>query len=396
MSRQAKGSADAIVVAAGASTRMGGTDKLLATMGGRPLLAHSLAALAAADEVGSIVVVTSDARRQALVGGGWVDPERTTFVPGGERRQDSVAAGFAALERVSPDASGDRVVLVHDGARPILRPALIADVVAATERFGAAVPAVPINETVKRVVGGRIAATLDRSDLVATQTPQGIRRDVLRRALADPVAATGTWTDEAALLEACTIEVEVVPGDPANIKVTVPDDLERAAIALAEPARPSRTGIGQDSHPFGPGTPLHLGGIEIAGAASLHGHSDGDVALHALADALLGAAGMGDLGRLFPAGPSTPRGVASRELLAAVVARLAGERWRPASVDLTIIAARPRLGAHLDAMRDAIADSLGLAVEAVNVKASTGNLDGPDGAGRSISALAIASIEATA
>ena len=375
---------------------MGGTDKLLVQMGGRPLLAHTLAALTAADEVASIVVVTTDARRRALVGGGWVDPERTTFVDGGDRRQDSVAAGFAALERVSPDTGGNRVVLVHDGARPILRPSLVSDVVAATQRAGAAVPAVPIAETVKRVVDGRIAATLDRSDLVATQTPQGIRRSLFRRALADPVAASGTWTDEAALLEACTIAVEVVPGDPANIKVTVPDDLERAAMALADPVRPRRTGIGQDSHPFGPGDPLHLGGIAIAGAASLHGHSDGDVALHALADALLGAAGMGDLGRLFPSGPSTPRGVASRELLAAVVARLAGERWRPATVDLTIIAARPRLGPYLDAMRDAIADSLGLPVEAVNVKASTGNLDGPDGAGRSISALAIASIEATA
>ena len=388
------GSADAIIVAAGSSSRMAGTDKLLAEIGDRPLLAHTLAAIGAADEVARIVVVTTDARRRALVGGGWVDGERTTFVDGGDRRQDSVAAGFAALERVAPDPSGDRVVLVHDGARPILRPALVADVITATERAGAAVPAVPVMETVKRVSAGRIVATIDRSDLVATQTPQGIRRSLLRRALADPRADAATWTDEAALLEACTIPVDVVPGDPANLKVTVPDDLERAAVALAEPVRPRRTGIGQDSHPFGPGTPLRLGGIEIAGAAALHGHSDGDVALHALADALLGAAGMGDLGRLFPSGPATPRGVASRELLAAVVARLAGERWRPAGVDLTIVAARPRLAAHLDRMREAIADSLGLAADAVNVKASTGNLDGPEGAGRSISALAIATIEA--
>jgi 2-C-methyl-D-erythritol 4-phosphate cytidylyltransferase / 2-C-methyl-D-erythritol 2,4-cyclodiphosphate synthase len=394
MSHQPEDSADAIIVAAGTSSRMGGIDKLLVDIDGRPLLAHTLAAIAAAEEVASIVVVTTDARRRALAAGGWVDGERVTFVEGGERRQDSVAAGFEALERIAPDESGDRVVLVHDGARPVVSATLVADVIAATERAGAAVPVVPVTETVKRVVDGRIAATIDREDLVSTQTPQGIRRSLLRQALADPKAARGTWTDEAALLEACTIPVDVVPGDPSNVKVTVPDDLRRAALTLSDASRSRRTGIGQDSHPFGPGGPLHLGGIEIPGAPALYGHSDGDVALHALADALLGASGMGDLGRLFPAGPSTPRGADSRELLAAVVARLAGEGWRPVGVDLTIIAARPRLGAFLESMRDAIADSLGLESGAVNVKASTGNLDGPEGAGRSISALAIATIEA--
>jgi 2-C-methyl-D-erythritol 2,4-cyclodiphosphate synthase len=137
-----------------------------------------------------------------------------------------------------------------------------------------------------------------------------------------------------------------------------------------------------------------LGGIEIAGAPALHGHSDGDVALHAVADALLGAGGMGDLGRMFPAGPATPRGIDSRELLAAVSHRLLEAGWRPAGVDLTIVGARPRLAPHLDAMRGAIAALLGLGEDAVNVKASSGNLDGADGAGRSISALALATIEA--
>ncbi|HEV8280783.1 MAG TPA: 2-C-methyl-D-erythritol 2,4-cyclodiphosphate synthase, partial [Candidatus Limnocylindrales bacterium] len=267
---------------------------------------------------------------------------------------------------------------------------------AATERVGAAVPVVPVSDTIKRVTGDRIEATVDRSDLVAAQTPQGVRRALLRKALASPLAADGTWTDEAALLEACNIAVHVVPGDPANLKVTVPDDLDRVANLLAGGRATRRTGIGQDSHPFGPGTSLRLGGIEIPGAPALHGHSDGDVALHAVADALLGAAGSGDLGRLFPAGPSTPRGADSRELLAAVVARLAGDGWRPASVDLTIVAARPRLGPHLDAMRAAIAATLGASIEVVNVKASTGNLDGAEGAGRAVSALAVATIEGRA
>ncbi|HEV8697346.1 MAG TPA: 2-C-methyl-D-erythritol 4-phosphate cytidylyltransferase [Candidatus Limnocylindrales bacterium] len=389
-------SADAIIVAAGASSRMNGTDKLLAPIDGKPLLAHTIEAIERSDSVGSVVVVTTDARRGALVGGGWVDGSRTTFVDGGERRQDSVRAGFAALERLAPDRAGDRVVLVHDGARPIVDPSLVADVIAATERVGAAVPVVPVSDTIKRVTGDRIEATVDRSDLVAAQTPQGVRRGLLREALASPLAADGTWTDEAALLEACNIAVHVVRGDPANLKVTVPDDLDRVANLLAGGRAARRTGIGRDSHPFGPGSPLRLGGIEIPGAPALHGHSDGDVALHALADALLGAAGSGDLGRLFPAGPSTPRGADSRELLAAVVARLAGDGWRPASVDLTIVAARPRLGPHLDAMRAAIAATLGASIEAVNVKASTGNLDGAEGAGRAISALAVATIEGRA
>ena len=391
----AERSADAIVVAAGTSTRMGGVDKLLVMIGDRPVLAHAVASLAAAPEVDGIVVVTTDVRRDALVVGDWVPEARTSFVRGGERRQDSVRAGFAALEAARPDPGGDRVTLVHDGARPVVSPSLVRDVVDATARHGAAIPALPVSETLKRIDGDRVGSTVDRSSLAAAQTPQGVRRGILRDALAGPVVSDGTWTDEAALLEACSIDVHVVPGDPANLKVTIPADLERAAALLggASPAR--RTGIGHDGHPFGPGGPLRLGGIEIPGAPGLYGHSDGDVALHAIADALLGAAGLGDLGRMFPAGPSTPRGIESRDLLAAVFHRLAEAGWRPAGIDVTIVGARPRLASHLDAMRGAIAVLLGLAVDDVSVKASSGNLDGADGAGRSISALALATIEAT-
>jgi 2-C-methyl-D-erythritol 4-phosphate cytidylyltransferase/2-C-methyl-D-erythritol 2,4-cyclodiphosphate synthase len=396
--------ADAIVVAAGASERMGGTDKLLARIGGRPLLAYTLAALRAAPEVASIVVVTSADRRRELEGGPWLPAggsaaggrggEGITFVEGGARRQDSVRAGFEALEGAFPDAGGDRVVLVHDGARPVVPAALVSAVVEAAARYGAAIPVVPVAETLKRVEGDVIAETVDRSGLAAAQTPQAVRRGLLRTALASPEARDGTWTDEAALLEACRIAVHVVPGDPGNLKVTVPADLARAAELLAGPVPTRRTGIGHDAHPFGPGEPLRLGGVEIAGAPRLHGHSDGDVVLHAVADALLGAAGLGDLGRLFPPDASTPVGIDSRELLAQVVARLADAGWRPAEVDLTVVAHRPRLAAHLDAMRAVIAADLGLEPKAVSVKASTGNLDGSEGAGRSISTLALATIEA--
>ena len=384
-------SADAIVVAAGASTRMAGIDKLLAPIGDRPLLAHSIGALAASPAVESIVVVTTDERRDTLLAGGWL-PERTSFVPGGARRQDSVRAGFDALEHTAPDVTGERIVLIHDGARPAASSSLVDAVIAAAERHGAAIPAVPVGETLKRVAGDRIEATVDRTGLVAAQTPQGVRRSLLREALTTVGAEDGTWTDEAALLEACRIAVHVVPGDPANLKVTVPADLDRAASLLVGSALP-RTGIGHDVHPFGPGEPLRLGGIEIPGAPRLHGHSDGDVALHAVADALLGAASLGDLGRLFPAGPETPRGVDSRSLLDTVVGRLRDAGWQPTAVDLTIVAGRPRLAGHLDAMAAAIAEAVRLPVEAVGVKASTGNLEGAEGGGRAISALALATIE---
>jgi 2-C-methyl-D-erythritol 2,4-cyclodiphosphate synthase len=172
--------------------------------------------------------------------------------------------------------------------------------------------------------------------------------------------------------------------------VTLPDDLVRVEQLLAAGA--PRVGFGHDSHPFGPGSPLRLGGIAIDGAPALAGHSDGDVVLHAVADALLGAAGQGDLGRLFPSDERTPRAVDSGLLLRDVVARVAGAGLRPASVDVTIIGARPRLGSHLDAMRAAIADALGLDAALVNVKASTGNLAGDEGAGRTISARAVATV----
>ena len=385
--------ADGIVVAAGRSSRMDGADKLAAVVGGRPLLAWTLAALAAAPEIKRLVVVTSPEGRAAIAAAPWLPDLVVDVVAGGARRQESVLEGFLAFDRLGADETG--AVLVHDGARPLVRPELVSAVAEATARHGAAIPVVPVAETLKRVDGDRIGATVDRHGLGTAQTPQGIRRDLLRAAFRRyPPEATETWTDEAALLEACGVPVHVVPGDPDNLKVTFPGDLRRAAAALVG-ARVVRTGIGHDSHPFGPEMPLALAGVEIAAAPRLYGHSDGDVALHALADALLGAAGLGDLGRLFPADASTPTGVASGSLLREVVRRLATDGWRPQAVDLTIIAARPWLGAHLDAMRSAIADLLALDRAAVNVKASSGNLDGSEGAGRSISALAIAMIEST-
>jgi len=387
--------ADAIVVAAGSSTRMGGPDKLVAQIGGRPLLAWTLDALARSTSVARIVVVVAAAKIPEIAGSAWLPDRVSAVVAGGARRQESVAAGVAALA----DGPQHGVILVHDGARPLVSAELVDAVARAAAVHGAAIPVLPVVDTLKRVEGGRIAGTVDRSGLVAAQTPQGVRRDVLAVAYAAfPPDGPETWSDEAALLEACRIRVHAIPGESANLKVTLPADLRQVESALAHggritasPVAPTvRVGIGDDGHPFGPGSPLALGGIVIDAAPRLHGHSDGDVALHAVCDALLGAAGLGDLGRVFPPGPSTPAGIASRELVAECLRQVRAEGMVPLSVDVTIIGARPRLAARLPEMRDAIAGLLALSTDRVNVKASTGNLAGWEGAGRGISARAVA------
>ncbi len=384
---------DAVVVAAGLSTRMGGGDKLGMVVGGRPVLAWTLAALAAAPIVRRIVVVTAAARVGEISAAPWLPSRVAAVVEGGARRQDSVASGVAALG----DGLPDDVILVHDGARPLVSPELVARVAAAAAEHGAAIPVVPVAETLKRVVDGQVAATVDRALLAAAQTPQGIRRDILARGWAErPPGGAATWSDEAALLEACRIPVHVVPGESMNLKVTLLDDLARVEAALVArgdiaTAPPTlRVGFGDDGHPFGPGAPLVLGGLAFEGAPRLHGHSDGDVALHAVCDALLGAAGLGDLGRLFPAGPATPAGIASTEMLAACLERVLAAGYMPVAIDLALVGARPRLAGRLDAMAASIAGLVGIAPDRVNVKASTGNLAGFEGAGRGISARAVA------
>jgi 2-C-methyl-D-erythritol 4-phosphate cytidylyltransferase/2-C-methyl-D-erythritol 2,4-cyclodiphosphate synthase len=394
---QAHPGIDAVVVAAGGSRRMAGRDKLASSIGGRPLLAWTLERLAAAPEVDRIVVVTAAERLDEIAGAGWLPSSVVGVIAGGGRRQESVAAGVERLAGEPGGSDPDRVILVQDGARPMVTPGLVGAVAGAAREFGAAIPVLAMAETVKRISAGRIVETLDRADLGTAQTPQGIRRGLLEQAYRTfPPGGEPTFTDEAGLLEACRIPVHVVPGDPMNLKVTVPEDLGRAAAALVQERTDQgrvRVGFGSDGHPFGPGEPLALGGIRIEGAPRLHGHSDGDVALHALADALLGACGLGDLGRLFPAGPATPAGIEGAALLGAALERIRAAGYRPTSIDLVIVAARPRLGGRLDEMRDAIAGLLGMAPERVNVKASTGNLEGWEGAGRGISASAVAMVE---
>lgn len=417
---------EGIVVAAGSSRRMGGRNKLAENLRGRSVLCWSVEALAGAG-IDRIVIVTSSDRLAEVAAEPWLPDAVVAVVAGGERRQESVAAGVAALvDPLTPPASTragraarrrtaggaadgkdatrhpDPILLVHDAARPLASPDLVRAVAEAAARHGAAIPVVPITETLKRLDGDRVGVTVDRSGVVAAQTPQGVRRSLLERAYAQyPPDGAETWTDEASLLEACRIPVHAIRGEATNLKVTVPLDLDRAGALLdgglvpgrsAAAATPAagRIGLGIDGHPFGAGEPLVLGGLRINGAPRLSGHSDGDAALHAVADALLGAAGLGDLGRLFPADHRTPAGIDSHVLLATVAEKVRAAGWVPINVDLTITAARPRLAALLPAMGEAIAAALGVDPSAVNVKASTGNLGGAEGAGRSISASAIA------
>ena len=394
---------------------MGGSDKLQADLLGRPVLRWSLEALVAAG-VDRIVIATSPDRIAAVAAAPWLPDAVVAVVVGGARRQDSVAAGIAAL--AESGTAPETVILVHDAARPLASPSLIRAVAEAASRHGAAIPALPVAETLKRLDGDRVGDTIDRTDVVVAQTPQGATLDVFNQAYAlHHPNGLETWTDEASLLEACRIPVVAIPGEATNLKVTVPEDLDRAramlggmvagrsvspapgwaesaGATLPVPNRPpasfGRVGLGMDSHQFGAGEPLALGGLKIEGAPRLIGHSDGDAALHAVADALLGAAGLGDLGRVFPADSRTPLGVDSRVLLAAVAEKVRAAGWQPVNIDVTIVAARPRLAGLLPAMGEAIAAAAGVDPQAVNVKASTGNLGGPEGAGRSISANALA------
>lgn len=374
--------ADAVIVAAGAGLRMGGVDKGALEVAGRPMLRWAVDAMRAARSVRRVVVVTAADRVAAIRSLAWLGPD-VEVVAGGARRQESVAAGVRATD--AP------VVLVHDAARPLASPALADRVAEAAALHGAAIPVLTVPDSLKRVEGGRIAGTLERTGVARAQTPQGARRALLLPALDALAHGAETFGDEAEVLARRGIPVTTVPGEPAALKVTDPADLP--VIEAFAASAPRRHGWGVDSHPFGADDGLRLGGIEVPEAPRLHGHSDGDAVLHALADALLGAARMGDLGRLFPAGDPRTRAIDSRNLVREVVARLAGEGLRPLRAEIAIRGARPRLGgARLDRMASAIAELLGVGPDAVAVSAATGNLSGDEGAGRVISATALVEV----
>jgi 2-C-methyl-D-erythritol 4-phosphate cytidylyltransferase/2-C-methyl-D-erythritol 2,4-cyclodiphosphate synthase len=372
------------IVAAGGSGIRAGLAKQWLVLGGETVLRRAARALASCDAVDEVVVVVppgEEARGAADVAG-LGKPARA--VAGGKARAESVRNGLAA-------AAGSAVVLVHDAARPFASPALAARVAEAAARDGAALAAVPATDTVKRAAPAeddavRVAETLDRRVLWLAQTPQGFRRDLLLRAYDAAGAAAAEATDECALVERIGAPVTIVPGEPANFKITGPDDVARARARLEAPVA---MGVGYDTHRFAAGRPLVLGGVSFEGDGLL-GHSDADVCAHAIGDAILGAAGLGDLGRHFPDTDPRWKGVSSLVLLRAIAEKAAARGWRVGNCDVTLAARRPKIAPRAEEMRARLAEALGVLPEQVNVKATTGEGMGFVGREEGIAAHAVA------
>jgi 2-C-methyl-D-erythritol 4-phosphate cytidylyltransferase / 2-C-methyl-D-erythritol 2,4-cyclodiphosphate synthase len=372
-----------IIVAAGRGTRVGAAvPKQLLDLGGRSMLRRSVEAFDRHRTVSQLVVVLPDdlvPQGPSLVG----ETNRPCrFVAGGARRQDSVRHGLEAL----PPAID--LVLVHDAARPFADAVLIDRVIAAAGESGAAIPAVPARDTVKRVDPDRrvVTSTLPREEIWLAQTPQGFRRDVLDQAIALGESGVES-TDEAMLAERAGHAVRVVPGDERNIKITTADDLSAARERLASTVR---AGTGYDLHRLVEGRPLVLAGVTLPFDRGPLGHSDGDVLCHSLIDAMLGAAAQGDIGRHFPNTDPQWRDAAGLDLLARASAIVRAAGFTVTNVDVSVLLERPKLAPHLDDIRTRLARVLGLPVDRVSVKGKTN--EGVDAVGRgdAIAAHAIA------
>jgi 2-C-methyl-D-erythritol 4-phosphate cytidylyltransferase / 2-C-methyl-D-erythritol 2,4-cyclodiphosphate synthase len=375
----------ALIAAAGRGTRFGGTvPKQYLPLGPGTVLRHAIMAFAHHERVDGVQVVIRDEDR-AIFDAATAGLSLLPPVPGGAERQDSVRLGLEAL--VSHDPAR---VLIHDGARPFPDSELIDRVIDALDRAPAAIPALPLGDTIKCVQDGVIRGTIDRSRLWRAQTPQGFH---FRSILAVHRAAAGrVLTDDAAVVEATGIAPVVVAGSEDNLKVTTAHDLAAAERLLASRLGDVRVGQGFDVHGFAPGDHVMICGIEIPHQQSLAGHSDADVGLHALTDALLGAIGAGDIGMHFP--PSDPRwrGAASHQFLRHAADLIRARSGSIAAVDVTVICERPKIGPHRTRMVEKVAEILEIPADRVSVKATTTERLGFTGRGEGIAAQAIATV----
>ena len=379
----------AVVVAAGRGSRAGGQlPKQFQPIGAEPMIRRSLAMLVKHPEVGAVqpVIHPDDV---AMFAAAAAELPLLPHVFGGRTRQTSVRAGLEALAAQKPD-----IVLVHDAARPFGSAALVSRAIAAAARSGAAIPALPVTDTVKAVDdAGNVDKTLDRSTLRLVQTPQSFAfaalLDAHRRAAA---AGRDDFTDDAALAEWAGLKVSVFAGEPGNIKITNEGDFARAEGLQMAALGDLRTGTGIDVHAFAPGDHVTLGGVRIPHSQALTGHSDADVVLHALTDAILGALADGDIGVHFP--PSDPqwRGASSDRFVAFALQRLAKRGGRIGHIDINIVCEAPRIGPHRDAMRENIARLAGIDAGRVAVKATTSEKMGFTGRGEGIVAYATATV----
>ena len=374
----------AILVAAGTGTRFGADlPKQFLTVGGKPVIRHAAEALAAHVTLLQPVGDT-ESIEAALQGVGCCLP----VVPGGVTRQDSVRAGLEALAPHAPD-----IVLVHDAARPIIPEGTIPALLAALRESPGAIPGAPVADTLKRVERGVITATVPRAGLFRAQTPQAFRFPALLAAHRSSL--TGA-TDDAALLEAAGETVEVVPGSDDNIKLTYPEDLIRLerimAVPLSSLAVTPRVGTGFDVHAFEAGRPLILCGVTVPHDKGLAGHSDADVGIHALCDAIYGALAEGDIGRHFPPSQAAWKDADSARFLIHAAERIAAHGGRLVNADVTLICERPKITSHAPAMIARLAALLGVDPRRVSVKATTTERLGFTGRGEGIAAQAVVSI----
>jgi 2-C-methyl-D-erythritol 4-phosphate cytidylyltransferase/2-C-methyl-D-erythritol 2,4-cyclodiphosphate synthase len=372
----------AIIVAAGRGQRMGSINKIFAPLGGKPLLAWSVDVCQKSDLVCQIVVVLEAATLE--LGDKLKESRRwskATICRGGSRRQDSVAEGLDKLEDCD-------WVVIHDGARPFLTPGLIETGLGAAMESGAAIAAVPVKDAIKLTNGERlIAETLRRDRLWAAQTPQVFRFDIIKQAYK---GLTAELTDDAAAVERLGYKAKIYRGSYDNIKVTTPEDLKMAEVIAGEERR---VGIGYDAHPLVPGRRFILGGVELPSDKGPLGHSDADVVVHAVIDALLGAACLGDIGTTFP--PEEPRyeQVSSLALLSQVGDLLIKEGFGIANIDVTIMAASPRLSPFIEEMRRRVSQALGIHIAQVAIKASSNNGLGFVGREEGIAAQSVALVQ---
>ncbi len=371
----------AIIVAAGRGVRAGGgTPKQYRDLSGRPVLAHVLDRFATHPGIDAVVLVVhpDDAAAAHAIAG------KSLVVFGADTRAGSVAAGLAAVPQ------GTSHVLIHDGARPCVPASVIDRVLEALRTSPGAAPALAVTDALWRVSDARVVKPRPRDGIFRAQTPQGFDLAAIRRA---QESAPASAADDVEVALAAGIDVAVVQGDERNIKITTAQDFDRAARIL-ETQVDIRTGTGFDVHRFAPGSGVTICGVEIPHEFKLSGHSDADVGIHAIADAIYGALADGDIGVHFP--PSDPqwKGAASEIFLKHAAGRAAGRGFRISHVDCTIICERPKIGPHAAAMRDRLAGILGIGPDRVSVKATTTETLGFTGRGEGIAAQAIATLVA--
>ncbi len=380
----------ALIAAGGRGTRAAADlPKQYARLGSSVVLAWTLKAFLGhpAVDIVQVVIGAGDERLYEAAVKGLPQDKLLPPVKGGATRQASVRNGLAALAARSPER-----VLIHDAARPFVGTDVIDRVLAALVESPGAIAAMPLTDTIKRAAtGNRIAATLDRSQLWSAQTPQGFRfPDILEAHERARAAGRDDLTDDAAVAEWAGLAVTLVPGSAANRKLTTAEDLAMANRVIAGPE--VRTGQGFDVHRLVPGDHVWLGGVRIAHTHGLQGHSDADVALHALTDALLGAIGAGDIGQHFPDTDPRWKGAASHIFLAEAGRLVAARGGSVGNVDVTLLCEAPKIAPHREAMRRRIAEILGIDAARVSVKATTTEGLGFTGRREGIAAMATATV----